>query len=115
MHRKLEHVQDLQNFWKNSTDVKVKTISKGVIFYNITYKWNLKYDTHQHIYETETDSQTQRTDLWLSRRREGGERKGWGLGLADQHKGLLYSTGNSMQYPVINHNGKEYEKEYEYV
>lgn len=44
MHRKLEHVQDLQNFWKNSTDVKVKTISKGVIFYNITYKWNLKYD-----------------------------------------------------------------------
>ena len=25
---------------------------------------------------------------------------------------LLYSTGNCTQYPVINHNGKEYEKEY---
>ena len=23
---------------------------------------------------------------------------------------LLHSTGNSTQYPVINHNGKEYEK-----
>ena len=26
------------------------------------------------------------------------------------NKVLLCSTGNSMQYPVINHNGKEYEK-----
>ena len=25
---------------------------------------------------------------------------------------LLYSTGNHIQYPVISHNGKEYEKEY---
>ena len=28
---------------------------------------------------------------------------------------LLYSTGTYTQYPVINHNGKEYEKEYLYV
>ena len=27
------------------------------------------------------------------------------------NKVLLYSTGNNSQYPVINHNGKEYEKE----
>ena len=26
-------------------------------------------------------------------------------------KVLLYSTGNNIQYLVINHNGKEYEKE----
>ena len=26
------------------------------------------------------------------------------------NKDLLYSTGNYMQYPVINHNGKEYKK-----
>ena len=25
-----------------------------------------------------------------------------------KNKGLLYSTGNYIQYPVINHNGKEY-------
>ena len=42
------------------------------------------------------------------------------LGLADanyyvewiNNKGLLYSTGNYIQCPVINNNGKEYEKEY---
>ena len=27
-------------------------------------------------------------------------------------KVLLYSTGNYIQYPVINHSGKEDEKEY---
>jgi len=27
------------------------------------------------------------------------------------HKDLLYSTGNHIQYPVINHHGEEYEKE----
>ena len=26
------------------------------------------------------------------------------------NKVLLYSTGNYIQYPVINHNGKEHEK-----
>ena len=28
------------------------------IAYDITYMWNLKYDTNELIYETETDSQT---------------------------------------------------------
>ena len=31
------------------------------------------------------------------------------------NKVLLYSPGNYIQYPVINHNGKEYEKECIYV
>ena len=36
--------------------------------------WNLKYDANQNMYETETDSQTQRTDLDpRARRGEGGE------------------------------------------
>ena len=30
-------------------------------------------------------------------------------------KALQYSTGNYIQYPVTNHNGKEYEKEYIYI
>ena len=30
-------------------------------------------------------------------------------------KVLLYSTGNYIQYPVINHNEREYENEYMYV
>ena len=31
------------------------------------------------------------------------------------NKVLLYSTGIYIQYPVINHNGKEYEKEGVYI
>ena len=47
------------------------------------YMWKLKYDTNELIYETETDSQTQKTDLWLPRGRAVLE--GWigSLGLAD--------------------------------
>ena len=34
--------------------------------------WNLKYDTNELIYETETDAQTERADLWLPRGRGEG-------------------------------------------
>ena len=49
----------------------------------------------------------------------GGERKDWEFGIIRykllyigwiNNKVLLYCTGNCIQYPVINHNGKEYEK-----
>ena len=33
--------------------------------------WNLKYDRSELIYKTETDSQTQRMDLWLPRGSDG--------------------------------------------
>ena len=42
--------------------------------------WNLKYDTDELIYRIETDSQ--RTDLWLPRRRRW-EKRIRRLGLAD--------------------------------
>ena len=34
--------------------------------------WNLKYDTNEPIYETETDSRRYRTDLQLLRECVGG-------------------------------------------
>ena len=86
--------------------------------------WNLKYGTKEHISQTETDSQIQGTDLWLPGEREGGGGMGWEFGISRcklvyigwiNNKVLLYSTGNYIQYPVINHNTKEYEKEYVYV
>ena len=86
--------------------------------------WDLKYDTKELIYKKETDSQTERTDLWLP---------SWGCGGREAQTGSLqsantnyyienrlktiyrmdnlYSPGNYIQYPVINHNGKDYEKE----
>ena len=45
--------------------------------------WNLEYDANELIYETETDAQTQRTDLRLTRGRGVGEGRTGSLGLAD--------------------------------
>ena len=61
--------------------------SKRQVQYEITCMWNLKYDTNQH--ETKTDSETQRTDLWLSRGREGRIRKEWKFGIS---RGTLLSV-----------------------
>ena len=76
--------------------------------------WNLNYDTNELIYETETESQTQRTDY--GGQDGGGVGEEWigSLGVADAiyieqiNKVLLYRTGNYIQRPVINHNEKEY-------
>ena len=43
-------------------------------YHDITYMWNLKYDTNEHIYKTKTDLQIKRTDLLLP----GGSRMGKG-------------------------------------
>ena len=54
----------------------------------------------------------------------GGGGKEWEFGISRcklvytgwmNSKILVSSTGSYIQYPVINHNGKEYEKEYIYV
>ena len=44
--------------------------------YDMAYMWNLKYHMNKHIYKT--DSQTERPDLWLARRRRV---EGQGLGV----------------------------------
>ena len=89
-------------------------------YHTISHMWNLKYDANELSYETETDSQTWRTDLWLPRERGGGGGMDWECGISRcklvyrewiNNKGPLYSTGNYIQYPVINHKRKEYEKE----
>ena len=51
--------------------------------HDITYMWNLNCDTNEPIYETEADSWTQRTDLWLPKRRGLGEEWNRKLGLTD--------------------------------
>ena len=41
----------------------------------ITYMWNLTYDRNELIYKTEIDSQTEKTGLWLPKRKGGGGHK----------------------------------------
>ena len=36
----------------------IKSERERQILYDITYMWNLKYDTHEPTYEIETESQT---------------------------------------------------------
>ena len=91
--------------------------SERQIPYDITYMYNLKYDANELIYKTETDSQTSGR-LVVARERVG--RDGLGVGSSRckvlyiewiNNKVLLYRTGNYIQYPMINHNGKEYKRE----
>ena len=49
--------------------------------YAILYIWNLKYDTNQHIYEREIDSQTENR-LVVARREVVGLGKNWELGIS---------------------------------
>ena len=80
--------------------------------------WNLKYDTNEPIYET-----NRITDIVNRLVVAKGEGVGGGMEWEVEvsrlqliyiewinNKVLLHSTGNYIQYPMINHNGKEYLK-----
>ena len=72
--------------------------------------------THMNLFMKQKQThRPQRTDLWLPRGRED-----WEFGISRykllhigwiNNRVLLYNTGNYIQYPIINQNGKEYEKE----
>ena len=44
---------------------EVKSARERQISYNITYMWDLKNDTNEPIYKSETDSQTSKINFWL--------------------------------------------------
>ena len=71
--------------------------------YDIAYMWNLKYDTNELIYEIERliDAENRFVD-W-----ESGISRCKLLYIRQINKALLYRTGDCVQYPMINHNGKE--------
>ena len=77
--------------------------------YDITYMWNLKYDKNEHICETNrlTDIENR---LVVVKGLVGRGELDWEFGISRciewMNKILLYSTGNYIQYPVINHNEK---------
>ena len=91
-------------------------ISQRQMSYAITYMWGLKYDRNEPISDTKTG---QRTFSWFLRGSGDGGGKDWEFGIIRckllyigwiNNKVSLQSTGNYFQYPVINHNGKAYEK-----
>ena len=84
---------------------------------DITYMWNLKYGPNEPTYETETAHRGRGQTCGC----QGGVGKGW-IGVCgeqiqtvtqrmDKQQGPTVYTGSYIQYPGINHNGKEYKKE----
>ena len=77
--------------------------------------WNLK-DVTTNLSTEQTHNIENRSGLAKVEEGQGGKDYGFGnsrckllcTGLIN--KGLLYSTGNDIEYPVINHN-EEYERE----
>ena len=63
--------------------------------------WNLKkIDTNELIYKTETDSQTQKTNLWLPKGEVGGRDK---LEVWDQQKQTAIYKIDKQQGPTVQH------------
>ena len=85
----------------HTPEYHTKLVRKRQILY-IAYRWNLKSDTNKLIYKTETDPQTQKTNLWLSKRKgKRGTNQASGISryklLHIKYKNnevLLYNTGN---------------------
>ena len=46
--------------WMNPEMIMLNELVRKQILYDITYMWNLKYNTNQYIYKQNTDSQTKR-------------------------------------------------------
>ena len=69
--------------------------------YDITYLWNLKQDTNEPTYKPETDSQTQRADLWLP---WWGRGEGWtgSLGLDWEMQTITFRM-DRQQGPTVQH------------
>ena len=61
----LSYKNETMSFAATQVDLEITTLSE-VSQKDKSFIWrNLKYDTNDLIYETETDSQTQIGDLWL--------------------------------------------------
>ena len=58
--------------WMDLEIIILSEVRQRQIPYDITCTWNLKYNTNEFINKTETNSETQRTNLWLPKR-EGDE------------------------------------------
>ena len=83
--------------------------------------WNLRNNTNESIYKTETVSQTKNKLMVRKKERgEGGIHQEYGINRYKllyikyiSNKNFLYSTGNYIQYLIIAYNGKNLKKKYE--
>lgn len=60
--------------------------------YDVTYMWTQENDISEHIYKTEVDSETQKTNSWLPKRKEGREKL-----MLPKTKELLHCYAHDLQ------------------
>ena len=100
-------IAQLQLVLDSSGRSKSKSERGGQIPHNVSFVWNLNYGTNEPIYETETDPQTRRADLWLPSigGRSGIDGEFGFIRCKTLHlewisnEVLLHSTGNYIQSP----------------
>ena len=109
--------QPFVEIWMDLENIIVSEVSrteKDKYITYITYMQNVKNNANRSIYKTETDSQTQKTNLWLPK----GER-GKGINLECginglklpytkqiSNKDLLYTTEKYIKHLIITFNEK---------
>ena len=89
------------------------------VFFNNLYEKHLKKNEYMQSRLKDTENR-----LVVENRGSSWGGNDWEAGISRckllyiewiNNKVLLYSTGKYIQYPLINHNGKEYKKEHLYV
>ena len=73
--KKKNEIMPFAAAWINLEMIIVSEVSQRQISYDITYMWNLQSGTSEFTYKTETDSQTQKTNLWLPKGKGAGRDK----------------------------------------
>ena len=53
---KMNEIMPFAATWMDLETVVLSEVRERQISYDITYMYNLKYDTNEHIYETETEA-----------------------------------------------------------
>ena len=85
----------------------------STIWYHLYVKPK-KNDTHELIYKTEIDSQTQKTSLWLLRGKVEGINQEFGVKIYTvlyiTNQDLLHSTGNYIQYLITTYRDENVRK-----
>ena len=71
-----------------------------MISYDIPYMWSVKNDMNELIYKTETDSQTQETNVWLPKGK--GSRGGINQEVGINIYTTIYKIDNQ-QGPTVQH------------
>ena len=98
--------------WVELEIIILSEVSQREMPYDITYMWNLNYDTNELIYKAEADSQTQTHGCQGGGMREGVG--GWDQQMQsiiyriDKQQGPAVQQREYIQYSMINHNGKKY-------